>query len=110
GRNFGEQFGSEWACGELGAAPLLADLVDDLLADLVPQPGCPGRSERLDLEGRAGVVETGGNNPCAARLHLASELEAFAGNYLDAAEVDIGSYGVGFALVEGPGLTSIRRC
>src|SRR5690606_9747198 len=108
-RNLGKELRAERTSGELRAAALLADLVDDLLPNLVPQPRRPGRGERLHLEGRAGVIETHRDRPLAAFFYFQSKLESFPGNDLHSAQVNVRTDRVGFALVEGSGLGTVSR-
>jgi len=95
-----EKLGAERPFTLFDAATLLTDLLADLLARLAPQSRRAGRGERLHLQGRLGVVEADRDDALGLLLDLEPQVEAFARQHLDAAEVDVGPHRVGFGFIE----------
>ncbi len=85
------------------------DLVDNLAADLVPEPGRTRRCEGLHLEGGAGEVETDRDHALAAFFYFEAKVEVGAGKDLHSPEVNVRAYRVGLAVIEGPHACAVLR-
>ena len=91
------------------AAALLADLLTDLVTGLVPHSARAGRSERLHLQGRLGVVEPDGDDALGLLLDFETHVQALAWQHLDAAEVDVGPHRIRFGIIERSRRRAIGR-
>jgi hypothetical protein len=99
-RDLGEQLGPQRPFALLDAPALLADLLTDLLARLLPQSRRPGRREGLHLQGGPGVIEPHRHDALGLLLNLETQIQTLTGKDLDAAQVDVGTNGIGLRFVE----------
>jgi hypothetical protein len=93
-----------------GGPALRGDVINYLLANLVPQPTAARGRKRLHLQGRTKLIEVHRDDALGALFNLETEVESFTRLYANRTEIHEGTNARNFAFVERPVEVSILWC